>query len=301
MEKFLKAPIVYQGNKYGLLKKIAPFFPKNINEKILVDVFGGSSVMSLNFGEKAIYNEFNQFICSLIKMIYTNKQYMLDMSNKWTEEYNLSWPLDTEENQNIFKENFNKFRDYVNSLEFESDEHIAGVYTLHIYSINNLLRFNKSGKFNASAGFRGSQKNNNKINNFIVPNKELIFVNKDFEELLEMIEASVDAGHSSPENYFLYLDPPYLNTTAVYNENRLTGWDINDDYRLFKKLDELSAKGFKWAFSNTFVGKHGVENTHLIEWSKKYNVNYLDHNYTVFGQQNRKNVEVLITNYEGGE
>lgn len=292
--KFKKAPIVYQGNKFRLLKKIEPFFPRPEDYDVFVDAFGGSSVMSLNFGKKAIYNELNVFIKDMIRMIYLDKQYLLDKFNQWVVEYDLIKSLDTEEIMEEFKNNYHKFRDFTNSLEYGTKDHIAAVYTCHIFAINNLIRFNKDGGFNASSGFRkGNTHPIKKLEEFTPPSKTMTFQSLDFEDLLRNF---VMKASPNPERIFIYLDPPYLNTTAVYNENRLTGWNIDDDYRLFKVLDELDAMGFKWAFSNTFVGKHGIENTHLKEWAQKYNINYLDHNYASFGNSNQKNLEVLITN-----
>ena len=98
----------------------------------------------------------------------------------------------------------------------------------------------------------------------------------------------------------MYCDPPYLNTTAVYNENRLTGWNIDDDYRLFNALDKLNEKGVKFGYSNTLVGKDGTENTHIKDWyeSRGYNVIFINKKYSSFGHSNQKNVEVYITNVD---
>lgn len=102
------------------------------------------------------------------------------------------------------------------------------------------------------------------------------------------------------KNSFVYVDPPYLNTTAVYNEKRAYGgWNIDSDYRLFKVLEELNNRGIKWGFSNVFINR-GISNDHLIKWCEdnNWNVLHLQRNYNPFSRGNSNNDEVYIYNYE---
>lgn len=46
MNKYIKSPIFYMGNKYRLLPQLIPLFPSNINT--FYDLFGGSGCMSGN-------------------------------------------------------------------------------------------------------------------------------------------------------------------------------------------------------------------------------------------------------------
>ena len=103
------------------------------------------------------------------------------------------------------------------------------------------------------------------------------------------------------ESDFVYIDPPYLITTASYNENG--GWTNKDEKELYNLLDKLNNKNIKFAFSNVIVHK-GNENTTLIEWSKKYNTHMLNMRYdNTWGATRKKEskanktIEVLITNY----
>ena len=95
----------------------------------------------------------------------------------------------------------------------------------------------------------------------------------------------------------VYLDPPYSNTTATYNENN--AWGLEDDYELFRLCDKLTTQGVKWGMSNVFENKGNV-NQHLIDWVNKngYNVHFFDgFNYVSCGKGNAKTVEVFISNY----
>ena len=69
-------------------------------------------------------------------------------------------------------------------------------------------------------------------------------------------------------------------------------------------LDKLNERGILFALSNVFAHK-GQTNDAIIEWSKKYNVQYIDKTYSNcsyhFKDRRAKTVEVLITNYEWEE
>lgn len=95
---------------------------------------------------------------------------------------------------------------------------------------------------------------------------------------------------------FIYLDPPYSNTMAIYNEQRaFGGWSVDDDFRLFSILEKLNKQGIRWGMSNVFKNKDSV-NEHLIKWCKdnNWNVYYLTKNYASLGKGNANSEEVYI-------
>lgn len=101
----------------------------------------------------------------------------------------------------------------------------------------------------------------------------------------------------------MYCDPPYLISCATYNEeNQLgNGYGEIEEIELLNLLDRLNSMSVKFALSNVLYHK-GLDNTILIEWFKKYNVHYLDKNYSTCNYQLKerdktKTVEVLVTNY----
>ena len=69
-------------------------------------------------------------------------------------------------------------------------------------------------------------------------------------------------------------------------------------------LKYVKENDIKFILSNVLYHK-GLENELLIEWSKKYNVYYVDKNYYNCNYhlkyKNTKTVEVLITNYKIGD
>lgn len=301
MNKYKHSPIFYMGNKYKLLKYIIPLFPKNCD--VFVDGFGGSAVVSINYKgkNKTIYNEYNPNIYNLVKLFKDNNFDVLDEYIQNTvDKYDLKTGkkrknFDSEdaflEDMNLKKERYNKFRAQYNGAIGGSN--YLDLYILSIFSCNHLIRFNTKDEFNASFGSDGNYNENlkNKIKDGIEGLKGIELLNKDFFDL--------DLSILS-KNSFVYVDPPYLNTTAVYNEKRAYGgWNIDSDYRLFKVLEELNNRGIKWGFSNVFINR-GISNDHLIKWCEDndWNVLHLQRNYNPFSRGNSNNDEVYIYNYE---
>jgi site-specific DNA-adenine methylase len=113
------------------------------------------------------------------------------------------------------------------------------------------------------------------------------FISQDFREVV------------IPNNSFVYIDPPYLASTASYNENG--GWSAELEQNLLDYMDDLNERGIKFALSNVLESK-GSKNELLNKWSKKYTVNYLNYsysncNYQTKNREKNSTIEVLITNY----
>lgn len=93
---------------------------------------------------------------------------------------------------------------------------------------------------------------------------------------------------------FVYADPPYFNSVASYNEQG--GWNEEREKALLMNLDELNQKGIYFALSNNLK----YDNPYLDEWKDKYNVHYLNGDYSNCNYHKidrSKDCEVLITNY----
>ena len=280
MEKYIKSPLNYTGGKYKLLNQILPLFPEDINT--FVDLFTGGCNVAINVNaNRIIAND----LCSEVINVYEGIQNgtteeSIRMIEETINEYNLS-----KEN----KEGYLELRSYYN--EGNKDWYIF--YTLIAYAFNNQIRFNKKGEFNIPFGKDRSDFNpalKQKFRDFsdTIHNKNIKFTNYDFRKL------SVD---KLKENDFVYLDPPYLITDATYN----MGWNEEAEKDLLSLCDRLNEKGIKFAISNV-LEHNGSKNEILINWSKKYNINYLNYNYSNCNYHKKdnghKSVEVLITNYK---
>lgn len=283
--KYIFSPIYYMGNKYKLLKYILPLFPDNIEN--FYDLFGGSGVVSINVSAKnKYYNEINENVYNLFKMFQDNKPEQLDeyISGK-IKEFNIKH-FDKNYKDHIDEQQaYYDFRDYYNSQEVKD---YRDLYILICYSMNHLMRFNRKNEFNAPVG---------STQRYV---KEYIY-----NAYEAMKQVNISCQHYKEvqikENSFVYCDPPYFNTLAVYNEKRAYGgWSVKDDLELFNYLEQLDKRNIKFGLSNVFKNR-GKTNEHLIEWCNKNNwkVYHLDRNYHPFSKGNSNNDEVYITNYKG--
>lgn len=280
MEKYIKSPLNYTGGKYKLLNQILPLFPKNINT--FVDLFTGGCNVAVNVSaNKIIANDLCTQVIDTYKGIQNNNtEKAIEMIEKIINEYDL-----TKENKEGYLELRNSYND--------GNKEWYVFYTLLAYSFNNQIRFNKKGEFNMPFGKGRSSFNptlKKKFEDFsnAIHNKNIKFTNNDFKKL------NID---KLKDDDFVYLDPPYLVTEATYN----TGWNEETEKELLSLCDRLNEKGIKFAISNV-LEHNGSKNEILINWSKNYNVNYLDYNYSNCNYHKKdnghKSIEVLITNYK---
>ena len=282
-DKLIKSPLNYTGNKYKLLPQILPLFPERI--RIFVDLFGGGCNVGVNTNsDKIVYNEKQTEIYELFKGLYTvDKNNVINMVEEIIHSYN---NIETKEDYNNLREAYNNSKDWLK------------LFVLSCYSYCFALRFNSKGSFNMPSGVGSSCFNNSIRNRLIdftnhIQTLKMQFVNKDFRELKYEKLSSSD---------FVYCDPPYLISTASYNENG--GWTQNDENDLYKVLDNLNMNNVKFALSNVIVHK-GNNNETLIEWAKRYNTYALNMKYDTKWRATRKidevpkeTIEVLITNYK---
>lgn len=304
-----RSPIFYMGNKERLIKKgLLELFPKDIN--YFVEPFCGSGVVSLNVkANNYLLNDNNGDVIALLNIFKSNtKEEITKHISDRIKEFGLNETTTdirqgvNEGVRNFYKEKYNTFRDFYNtSLE----KNVLDLYTLTYYSHSNLMRFSGKGnfnvprandlrKFNVSFGNQSysNSKHGEKIQNGceFFSQDNVTICNEDFREVFKCI---------ATEGTFIYCDPPYLNTTAIYNEKHRGGWNIEDDYALFNHLDKLHQRGGKFGMSNVFENK-GIVNQHLIDWVEEngYNVHFFNgFSYAAMGKGNAKSVEVYICNY----
>jgi len=278
---YIKSPLNYVGGKYKLLPQIIPLFPKDIDT--FYDLFCGGCNVAINVDANKIVA--NDIMTQVVDLFDVFQFYSKDEIFKTIEEIIKIYGLATDCKQDD-KEAYLKLRYDYNKNSNIIDK-IFMLYVLVCYSFSNQMRFNSKGEFNMPYGERHFNKNMRKNLSLFLEKlytKNIDFMNFDFVRY---------AFRPYNKNDFVYVDPPYSNTTATYNENG--GWTKNDDKDLFDFLDRLHDSGIRFAMSNI------LKNDWLTEWSKKYNVHFLKHNYKNCNYQKKdrsgKEQEVLITNY----
>lgn len=276
-----KSPLNYVGGKYKLLPQILPLFPRDINT--FVDVFAGGGNVAVNVDAKyTVINDKQAEVIALLEYLYSRDiNELLTELDGIIEEYGLS---------KTNAEGFSRLRtDYNNGRRSE-----MMFYALVTHAFNNQIRFNGKGEYNMPFGKNRSSFNPKLRERFI-----------EFHETLDRRSAYFDSVDFRNINYeelgandLVYCDPPYLISTAAYNEQG--GWTTQDEKDLLALLDELNERGVRFALSNVLTHKGNV-NEILTEWSRKYTVHKLNYNYANCNYQTKQSagdtLEVLVTNY----
>ena len=300
--KYIKSPLNYTGGKSKLLPQLIPLFPQEIG--VFVDLFCGGGNVGVNISaEKVIYNDSNDKVVGLLSTLGKNTpEKTIRKIDSLIAQYNLSDSLNNgyefygcESIKGLGSFNkigYAQLRKDFNQLKRRDANYYYYLFTLIIFAFNNQIRFNSKGQYNLPVGKRDF--NNNIRKNLIAFVENL---NRQNTEYMSMPFTKFNISLLG-SNDFVYCDPPYLITKASYNE--MGGWTEKDEKELLRFLDKLNEQHVKFALSN--VTKHkGKDNAILIEWIKKYNVNYLAVSYSnssYHGKNTEKETqEVLITNY----
>ncbi|MEH7276659.1 DNA adenine methylase [Neobacillus vireti] len=299
---FIKSPLNYTGGKHKLLPQLTNLFPANI--QIFVDLFTGGANVAVNIDSQKTYAfDINERLISLFNYLKAHSyDQVASVIEAIVEYYGLSdtmsngyeyYQANSADGVGPFnKEKYILMRNDYNRLEKKFPLDLL-FFTLIIFGFNNQIRFNKSGGYNIPVGKRDF--NNNVRENLFqfmqaLQIRNIEFQHKDFQEIdLELL---------GPGD-FLYADPPYLITTATYNEQN--GWTEEHEIKLLELLDTLNKRKVKFALSNV-LEKSEKKNTILEKWAANYHIHNLKMNYSNSNYQKKKQTvilerEVLITNY----
>ena len=287
------SPIFYMGNKKKLINKgLIELFPKNIS--MFVDLFAGSGIVSMNTeASKYIINDIDTNLIDLYNMFkFTEADTIIGHIESRIEEYGLAKER-TKRNEFKDKEKIEQYKKAYMSLrsDYNKNKTVLDFYTLMFYSFSQQFRFNNKGEFNMPCGndcFSDKNREYIRGGRDFFKNDNVIITNNNFRKLKI---SKLD------NNSFVYLDPPYLDTTATYNEKG--GWTIKDEQDLYNICEELNNNGIKFGMSNVFTNK-GKTNDKLIEWCHKneWDVYTFDKfTYCACGKGNSNAKEVFIKNY----
>ena len=258
MEKYVKSPLNYTGNKHRILEQILNKIPKNTHK--MLDLFSGGTSVGLNSDiNEVIFIDNNIRLINLL-IFFKNNNYEFIVKNleELIKKYGLTNSfrnsygfykkriLDNPNNglKSLNKLGYLKLReDYNNLLNKNTKKANIMLYLLILYSFNNDIRFNSEGKFNLPVGKTDFNKTNvNKLSNYLnfIKNKNFKYMCLDFEDIkIKEIVEKVD---------FIYMDPPYLITTAVYNESKR--WGENRERKLLQLIDYFIERNKLFILSN---------------------------------------------------
>ncbi len=304
IKNYIASPLNYIGGKARILDQLLPLMPTNID--VFVDLFCGGCNVGMNVkAEYTVYNDTSKPLIGLIKALKRMRNdTIIKRINELIDEFGFSRTRDHNfayygggANLGVSVYNREKFlllRERFNNYPKKDNQYYILLYTLILFGFNNQLRFNENGEFNLPVGKRDFNTTiEGKLVKFLnaLRNQNCEFQTKDFRRF------NFD---ELTENSLVYCDPPYLITTATYNEKN--GWNKTDETDLLRVLDSLNNRGIRFALSN--VLKHeGKENTLLKDWvgENHYHVHklFMDYHYSNYQKKSKKpeSSEVLITNY----
>ena len=283
------------GNKKKLINKgLIDLFPKDINT--FYDLFAGSAIVSMNVeANKYFVNDIDYHLYELYAMfkVFSDDVIIRHIEDR-IDEYGLARER-TKRNEYKDKEKIEQYKAAYMKLRTEYNKYqganVLDFYTLMFYSFSQQFRFNSKGDFNMPCGNDCfSDKNREYISNGtkFFKRDNVKINNGDFQKLC-VEELNKDD--------FVYLDPPYFNTTATYNENN--GWSEDDENALYSLCERLNENKIKFGMSNVFENKN-TKNQKLIDWcdKNKWNIYTFDKfTYMACGKGNSNAKEVFITNY----
>lgn len=270
----IKSPLNYTGNKYRILPQIMPFFPQEIGT--MVDLFCGGATVGINVPcNSRILIDSNSYVIELLKYLSKCnferlllqlesmiKHYKLSYSARDSYAYYMALQKNLNRNNGLKEYNsqgFYEMREDYNAL-IDKTTAAANVllYLLIVYGFNNDIRFSKDGRYNLPVGKTDLNKNNiNKLREYIARTKEIQtkFVCGDFRaQFVQNLIKKAD---------FVYMDPPYLITDAVYNESGQ--WGRESEAKLVEMMDLFVRERKKFVLSNVLEKKNS-RNDLLAKW-----------------------------------
>lgn len=270
----LSNPFNYTGGKHRYLKDMEEILPKVKHLEVIDMFFGGgdlSTHLPREWGVDAY--EINTQLLEMHQAIKSRNLTHTDV-DMLVERAELSKTND-------------KAYDKLKTIYNWDKNDVVMLYTLICHSNTNRLRFNKKGEFNVQFGkrtFNPSMKKKLIDYGNRLQERDIWFYNKS-SLLVDITEYGL-----------ILVDPPYLNTTACYNENK--GWTVEDEKELHKRLHEANEKRCKFIYFGQ-IFSNGVENEYLTAFAQEYNMKILK-DTTEHCSANRKKkgktVEVMIWN-----
>ena len=294
-----RSPFFYVGDKFKLVPQLKENFPNDI-DRFIEPFCGGGSVFLNTEAKKYLLNDIDTYMIRLHQFLIASssqQDIFWEQLKLNIEKYNLSATfmgrdIPKEYRKEFVKTYFAKYNKdaYVRMRSDFNDEKndMMFLYMLLIYGFNRMLRFNAKGDFNLPVGNVDFNMNVvDALNSYFdyVKDKNIQLFNMDFQDFIEKVQPT--------SKDLVYLDPPYLITFSEYNKL----WNEDSEIRLINYLDELNARGIRFAVSNVLWHRKRYNGTFNM-WAQKYNIVKIKSNYISFNDNTEKDTyEVLVKNY----
>ena len=224
MKTLIEPPFNYTGSKFKSLNQIIPLLDTSCHR--FVDLFGGGGSVWSNVVDLYPHVVANDIIYHLVEV---QKRLVTDPIGTIAKTRALCVAKDDQVGFHVLRDAFN------------AGPTPEGLWALMLCSTNNMMRFNRSWKYNQTFGKRTfNDRTQAKAEAFaahlapFLPN--ITFKSLDFEKVGVL-----------PTDQVL-IDPPYSNTEAGYNAY----WRKDDDVRLFNWITRMVGKGTKIAVCGSY-------------------------------------------------
>jgi DNA adenine methylase len=309
MSLTIQKPILkWVGGKTQIIDNLINQFPTEINNYYEIFLGGGSVLLALlTYIKNGIINihgniyayDLNEPLIYTYKNIQSNHNELYNELQKIIIEFNSCnnneinrKPANIEEAKNNKENYYYWIRSEYNKLTIDDKKTIIGssmFIFLNKTCFRGVFRIGPNG-FNVPYGHYNNPEiiNKNHLDNIHELIQNVIFECIDFN--VSLIIDKFDGI-----NDFIYLDPPYApekETSFVkYTEN---GFDINNHYKLFSLIHELTNKNIKIMLSNSDVSLVRDNFT-----NDKYNITSILCKRSINSKKpESKSKEVIIKNYE---
>lgn len=275
LNMYIESPLNYTGSKYKLLDQILPHF--DYSKNTFVDLFTGGGSVFINILDKYPYVVINDKIKDLIGIYFEliNNSFLINEVIKKS-------PNNQEE--------FNQLRE-----DYNIKPNSAKFWALIASSTNNMMRFNKSLKYNQTYGKR--KFNDNTLRKTLLFKK--VLKNNDYK----LIFKSEEFDHTIYRNCHVYLDPPYgfiENDDGTISNKQITEagynafWSKEHDERLYKFIKGL--RFFKSTFTLSGIYQKEDKYCWLLRKLEKdgYQIIDIDMNYNKVSRSGNKNIREVI-------
>lgn len=238
----------WAGGKGQLIPTIEAFLPKDIQSRdqlTYVEPFLGSGAVMFWFLKTfpnvrhAVINDINTDLTQAFEIIKTAPLDLIENLEKIQQHY---YRYTSEEDRLAF---FLEKREEFNSRHLSALKNTALLIFLNRTCFNGLYRVNSKNRFNVPFGKYKKPKicdaTTIMANSVIL--QRVTILNGDYEETLKYVG----------EDCFFYFDPPYkpISKTSSFNAYAKDAFNDDEQIRLKKFCDQLSAKGFDWLLSNS--------------------------------------------------
>lgn len=297
MAKTTAKPFVkWVGGKGQLLSTFDHLLPENLSEiesLTYVEPFIGGGAMLFYMLKKfeniehAIINDINGHLTTTYNVVKNNPDELIASLSGIHKEY---IGISNEEGR---KEFYLSMRDAFNK-GVSSDTETASIFIfLNKTCFNGLYRVNSKGEFNVPFG---------RYRNPVICDADTIHADSELLQRVDVLNGDFeDTEPFMTEKTFVYIDPPYrpLSSTSNFNSYTSGSFDDEEQIRLKRYIDRLSARKCLIMASNSDCTRENPKDTFLNELYKDYFINRVHAARSVNSNPTKRGkiTELLIRNY----